>query len=82
MDRTSISFVILILILGMLIGSVGGSLIQQVFGYEFLNRALPERPLVLIENFYLVHRLELVLTPGALLGLVISGIYLYKKGKG
>lgn len=82
MEKISISFAIIVLLLGLLIGAVTGSLLHQIFGLEILNRSLLEHPVPVAENFYVFSRLELQLTPAGLLGFVAAAYLLYKKGKG
>ena len=82
MDKISISFVILALTLGLWIGGVAGSLLHRVFGLEILDVSLFGDSLNLISNFYLITRLEVRITPAAVLGFIITAILLYKKGKG
>ncbi|MCB1326149.1 MAG: hypothetical protein KDK35_13010 [Leptospiraceae bacterium] len=79
--KYSIGFVLIVLVLGLLIGAVLGSLIEQVFGLTWLNVELFGEPLLLADDFYIVKRLEVQLTPGALLGLLASGYYLYRRVK-
>lgn len=82
MVRYSISFVLLVLFLGLMIGTVAGSLLEQIFGLGVLNYALfPNGPLTLIEDFYFITKLEIQLTPGGLLGSGIAAYVLYRKGR-
>jgi len=80
MERHSISFVIVVLILGLLIGTVSGSLLEQVFGLDVLNQPLLDTSHGLIESFYLINRLDIRLTPAGLIGLIITIWLLFKKG--
>jgi len=83
MEKHSISFIILILILGLMIGSVAGSLAEQVFGFAVLNRPIPGGGIRVIDGFYLIENLTLKMTPAALIGLIASFWFLFmKKGKG
>jgi len=79
--KYSIPFIIIVLILGFFIGSVVGSLVQQVFGLEFLNRTFFDKPLKLAENFYMIKSLEINITPSGILGLILSSWFVYRKGK-
>jgi uncharacterized membrane-anchored protein len=82
MVKYSISFVLLVLFMGLLIGTVAGSLLQQIFGLDFLNRALfGDGPLTLIEDFYFITKLEIQLTPGGLVGFATAAYVLYRKGR-
>ncbi|MDH5655467.1 MAG: hypothetical protein OEZ34_06135 [Spirochaetia bacterium] len=80
MDRYSISFIFVVLILGFMIGTVSGSLLDQIFGLSVLNQSLFGESYQLINNFYLIKRLDVKLTPAGLIGLGISIWLLYKKG--
>ena len=75
--KRSISFVIVVLILGLFIGAVAGSLISRVFGLAFLDHALIG-PFTVANDFYVIKNLELQLTPASLLGLVIAGWLVYR----
>ena len=79
MDRYSISFVLVVLILGWFAGSVVGSFLDQMLQARLFDISLTGSWLR-IENFYLIQILELRLTPAGLLGLVLAGSFLYKKG--
>jgi predicted membrane chloride channel (bestrophin family) len=79
MDRYSISFVLVVLILGWFAGSVVGSFLDQMLQARLFDISLTGSWLR-IENFYLIQILELRLTPAGLLGLVLAGVFLYKKG--
>ncbi len=81
MGKYSISFVLIILIFGLFTGAVFGSLLEQVFGIGFLNIEIFSSPVKIAENFYILKNLELQLTPASLLGLVVAGWFLYKRGK-
>jgi len=81
MGKYSFTFVLFVLILGLFIGAVFGSLVHQVFGLEFLNRPIFSNPLKIAEDFYIIKKLELQLTPASILGLVVAGWFLYKRGK-
>ena len=80
MERHSISFVIVVLFLGLLIGTVSGSLLEQVFGLNVLNQSLLETSDGLINDFYLINRLDIRFTPAGLMGLLLTIWLLYKKG--
>ena len=81
LDRFSIGFVALVLFFGLLIGSVLGSLVHQVFGFSWLDYALVPEGFAFIEDFYLIRRLELQITPGAILGFCVAAWYLYRAAK-
>ncbi len=78
MGKRSISFIVLVLVLGLFIGAVAGSLLSRVFGLDFLNHSL-FGTLTIARDFYLIKNLELQLTPAGLAGLVIAGWLLYRK---
>lgn len=80
MGKFSISFVILALILGLFIGAVTGSLIHQVFGLTMLNTPMFGQSFTVAENFYILKRLEVELSPAAVIGFIITALILYKKG--
>ncbi len=83
MGKYSISFIILVVILGVFIATVLGSLLSQVFGLDFLNYSIFGRGLKVAEDFYILKTLELRITPAGLLGLVLTGWLLYRtKEKG
>ena len=79
MGKHSISFIVLVLIFGLFIGTVGGSLIEGIFGLEFLNRPLFGGSLKVAEDFYVIKNLELRLTPAGLMGFVIVAWLLYRR---
>ena len=66
--------------MGLLIGTVSGSILEQVFGLGVLNQPLMDTSYGLIEDFYLINRLDIRLTPAGLLGLIATVWLLYKKG--
>ena len=77
MGKRSISFTFLVLVLGLFIGAVAGSLLSRVFGIDFLNHSL-FGTLTVARDFYLIKTLELQLTPAGLLGLVLAGWLLHR----
>jgi predicted membrane chloride channel (bestrophin family) len=81
MEKYSISFTVLVLVLGLLIGSVAGSLIEQVFGFPYVNMAIPERGIRLVNQFYLIENLTLKLTPASIVGFMLTIWLVYRKGK-
>ncbi|MEQ9366177.1 MAG: hypothetical protein RIF32_18190 [Leptospirales bacterium] len=82
MVKYSISFVLLVLLLGLMIGTVAGSLLEQIFGLGFLNWALfGDGPLTLVMDFYFITKFEVQLTPGGLMGFGITAYVLYRKGR-
>lgn len=82
MVKYSISFVLFALFLGLMIGTVAGSLLEQIFGLGFLNwPVFGDGPLTLIKDFYFITTLEIQLTPGGLIGFGISAYVLYRKGR-
>jgi hypothetical protein len=82
MEKMSISFVFVTLILGLFLGTVMGSLLSQVFGMDFLNRSIFGQSITMAENFYVFKRLDITITPASLIGLILTIVFLYKKGKG
>lgn len=81
MVKYSISFVLAVLVLGLLIGAVAGSLMERIFGLGFLNLGLFTDPVTVIEDFYVVTKLEIQLTSGGLLGFVIAAYMLYRNAR-
>ena len=82
MKKLSVSFAVLMLLLGTLGGAIAGSLISRVFGLDFLVLELLPGHGIRIRDFYILKNLELQLTPAALIGLVVMGWLLYRKEKG
>ena len=78
MPLHSISFVLVFVFLGFLVGGVGASLTQQVFGFSFLSYKLFD---IIIDDFYIIHKLHVYVTTGSLLGFALTGGYLYRKFK-
>lgn len=78
MDKYSIGFVVLVLFFGLMIGSVLGSLLNQVFGFTWFDIALVPENWALIKDFYLIRRLELQITPGTIVGFFVVAWYLYR----
>ncbi len=81
MVKYSISFVLAVLVLGLLIGAVAGSLLERIFGLGFLNLGLFTDPVTLIRDFYVITKLEIQLTSGGLLGFVIAAYVLYRNAR-
>jgi hypothetical protein len=82
MKKLSVSFVVLMLLLGTWGGAIAGSLLSRVFGLDFLVvELLPGRG-IQVRDFYILKNLELQLNPAALIGLVVTGWLLYRKEKG
>ena len=72
----SISFVLIVLLGGLLIGAVLGSLLNQIFGLRFLNQDLFQ---IEISEFYVIKQFALVPTVASLLGLFAAGWFLFRK---
>ncbi|MCR9144496.1 MAG: hypothetical protein NXI24_19820 [bacterium] len=73
---------LLALFFGLMIGTVAGSLLEQIFGLSLLNWPLfGDEPLTLIEDFYFITKFEIQITPGGLLGFAITAYVLYRKGR-
>lgn len=81
MNKYSIGFVLLVLVAGLFIGSVTGSLLQQVFGFSWLNVALINEGFAIVKDFYLIQRLELQITPGSITGFLVAAWYLYRNAR-
>ncbi len=77
--KHSISFIILMLLLGFLLGAVMGSLIETIFGLSFLNRNILPNGGWEIKDFYVIRKLNLQITPASILGVIISIYFLYKQ---
>lgn len=78
MKGHSICFVILLLLLSAFLGSVIGSLIETIFGINFLNYELLPGKGVEVKDFYIIKELRLQLTPSTILGMGIAIFLLYK----
>jgi predicted membrane chloride channel (bestrophin family) len=78
MKKHSISFVILLLLLSGFLGAIMGSLLETVFGLSFLNYELLPKNGIEIEDFYILKKLNLQLTPATLIGIMIAIYFLYK----
>lgn len=78
MDKYPIGFVLLVLFLGLFIGTVMGSLLQQVFGFTWLNVSLVKEGYAIVEDFYFLQRLEIQITPGSIIGFLVAAWYLYR----
>jgi len=60
------------------LGAVMGSLLETVFGLGYLNyEVLPNKGLE-VNNFYIIKKLNLQLTPATFIGIAIGIYYLYK----
>ena len=76
MPAYSIAFIIVMLILGFLIGGVLSSLIERIFGFSFFSYKLFD---IIIDDFYVIHNIHVMVTLGAFVGLVTTGFVLYRK---
>jgi|GEM_PF-3870596 hypothetical protein len=66
------------LLLSGFLGAVMGSLLETVFGLGYLNyEVLPNKGLE-VNNFYIIKKLNLQLTPATFIGIAIGIYYLYK----
>ncbi|MCX7809289.1 MAG: hypothetical protein N2247_00115 [Leptospiraceae bacterium] len=78
MKKHSICFIIFMLLLSGFLGAVMGSLLETVFGLGYLNyEVLPNKGLE-VNNFYIIKKLNLQLTPATFIGIAIGIYYLYK----
>ncbi len=82
MKKLSVSFAVLMLLLGTFGGAIAGSLLSRVFGLDFLVLELLPGRGIQVKDFYILKNLELQLTPAALIGLIGTGWLLYRKEKG
>jgi len=73
----SVSKFLLSIGLGLLIGAVSGVLFDKVFGIHLLGLNLLKEALIL--EFYII-KIEIQITPASLIGLVVSGYLVIKKG--
>jgi hypothetical protein len=73
----SVSKFLLAIGLGLLIGAVSGVLIDKIFGLHMLGANLLKEALIL--EFYII-KIEIQITPASLIGLVVSGYLVIKKG--
>jgi len=66
------------LLLSGFLGAVMGSLLETVFGLGYLNyEILPNKGLE-VNNFYIIKKLNLQLTPATFIGIAVGIYYLYK----
>jgi predicted membrane chloride channel (bestrophin family) len=63
--------------LGLFIGAVSGVLLDKLFGLHLLGANLLKEALLL--EFYII-KIEIQITPASLIGLVVSGYLVIKKG--
>jgi len=73
----SVSKFLLAIGLGLLIGAVSGVLLDKIFGVHLLGSNLLKEALIL--EFYII-KIEIQITPASLIGLVVSGYLVIKKG--
>jgi predicted membrane chloride channel (bestrophin family) len=66
------------LLLSGFLGAVMGSLLETVFGLGYLNYEVLPNKGIEINNFYIVKRFNLQLTPATFIGIAIGIYYLYK----
>jgi hypothetical protein len=78
-DKMPVSFVILAVFIGIMIGSVAGSLLSQIFGFDFLDRSLFAESITIIHDFYFLQKVSIRLSAGSLLGFFITLILIYRK---
>ncbi len=78
MKGHSISFVILVLLLGGFLGSVMGSLLETIFGLQFLNTELFPGKGIVIQNFYLIKEFNMQITWATLIGVATTLYLLFK----
>ncbi|GIX42655.1 MAG: hypothetical protein KatS3mg129_2388 [Leptospiraceae bacterium] len=80
MKKHSISFIVLLLLLSGFLGAVMGSLLDTVFGLSFLNYELLPGKGIEINDFYILRKLNLQLTPATFIGIGIALYFIYKHG--
>ncbi len=66
------------LLLSGFLGAVMGSLLETVFGLGYLNYEIMPNKGLEINNFYIIKRLNLQLTPATFIGIAIGIYFLYK----
>jgi len=66
------------LLLSGFLGAVMGSLLETVFGLGYLNYEVLPNKGIEINNFYIIKRFNLQLTPATFIGIAIGIYYLYK----
>lgn len=81
MKGHSVSFVVLVLLLGGLLGSVMGSLLETIFGLQFLNKEILPGKGIVIQNFYIIKELHIQITIATILGVAIALYVLFKYGR-
>lgn len=78
MGQYSISFIILVLLLGLFIGAAAGSLAENLAGVAVVNEVIYQ-PLVIARDFYIIKSLEVAFTPASLIGMMVAALVLYFK---
>ena len=73
----SVSKFLLAIGLGLLIGAVSGVLLDKIFGVHLFGANLLKEALFI--EFYII-KIEIQITPASLVGLVVSGYLVIKKG--
>ncbi|MCE9500494.1 MAG: hypothetical protein K8R21_08360 [Leptospira sp.] len=77
MNKVSISNLIIALILGLFIGAVAGVLLDKILGTNLFSLFLFKEPVIL--ELYII-KVEIQLTPASLVGSVVIGYLVLKKG--
>ncbi|MCB1173391.1 MAG: hypothetical protein KDK39_07500 [Leptospiraceae bacterium] len=78
MNKVSIGFAVLVMLFAMQAGTVAGSLLEQVFGFTWLNAGLIPSGTEVVRDFYMIRSLELHFTAGTLIGFLVAAWYLYR----
>ncbi|MCC6274760.1 MAG: hypothetical protein IT569_02790 [Leptospiraceae bacterium] len=77
MNKVSIGNLIIALVLGLFIGAVAGAILDKVLGTVIFSMNLFKDPVLL--ELYII-KVEVQLTPASLIGLVVTGYLVLKKG--
>ncbi|WCL48737.1 hypothetical protein O4O04_15715 [Leptospira sp. GIMC2001] len=77
MNKGQIGNIFLVLILGLFVGAISGILLDRIFGIQFFSVFLFAEPFVL--ELYII-KVGIQLTPASIIGLVVSGYLVLKRG--
>jgi len=75
--KVSIGNFLIALILGLFIGAVAGSLVDKILNLQMLSKALLSEAIRF--ELYII-KIEIQLTPAALVGMVVTGYLVIRKG--
>lgn len=81
MKKHSVCYVLLLLLLSGFLGAVMGSLLETVFGLNFMNYELLPNGGIQINHFYIIKKLNLQITPATIMGILIAIYLIYRHEK-